>query len=155
MLQRRSVPVASLINIVAGVSLAILDSDRNVGRPHATSTIFVAYISLMQRNLRSVGTHADGTDMTISVDHAIALAVDAVGLMAGADAHLNMRAVEALNPMLASFPTARFTSSGTVAKHLASGVRALLNTNSPTHLRDRLRTEALRLTPAVESGRAR
>lgn len=66
-LQRRSVPVANLINIVAGVSLAILDFDRNVGRSPAKPTIFVAYITLMQRNLSGVGTYADTANMTISV----------------------------------------------------------------------------------------
>jgi len=147
-LQHHAVSPATLVNTVAGVSLAILDFYGLDSRGEPPVNAYTAYITLMQRQLVGIGERTDEDGATISVDHAIAIMVDALGLIAGGDDHLNMRALEALNPILASFGSRRFTSTSTAADHLAAGVRRLVATKAPEPLKVRLREEATRLVPA-------
>lgn len=146
-LQHRSVSDATLINVVGGVSLAIWDFYRlnSYGAPPLDA--YTAYIMLMQRGLGTIGREADISRATLATDHAIAIMVDALGLVAANDQHLNMRALESLNPILGSFDSARFSSTGIVAEHFANGIRRLLVTNAPEHLRTKLATHADRLVP--------
>lgn len=138
---------ASLVNVVAGVSLATWDLRRSGASRALPADLYPAYIMLMQRKLHDVGHVAETAEMSISIDHAIAAMVDALGLLAGADQHLNMRALEALNPILRSFDSQFFTSTGVVAEHLIAGARRLLETNAPVHLRRELSDAIVTLIP--------
>lgn len=150
-LRHARVTRANMINMVAGISLAIWDFHRTIApRAHLGNTL-TAYILLMQSELHGVGEWEDEPGMTIAVDHAVAILVDAIGLSTGQDEHLNMRALQALIPLLAGFPESRFTQHGIVAEHLSAGVSALLATNAPPQLRDQLREHALRLVPTIRT----
>lgn len=150
-LRHARVTRANMINIVAGVSLAIWDFHRTIAPRAHFGNAQTAYITLMQSELHRVGEWDDEPGMTIAVDHAVAILVNAVGLSAGQDEHLNMRALEALNPLLAGFTENRFTQHGIVAEHLSAGVAALLATNAPLRLREQLREQALRLVPTIRT----
>ncbi len=147
-LRQRGRSSATLVNAVAGVSLAICDFYRRGSFGVPPTNTYTAYIMLMQRNLVGIGKVQDTNEMSIAIDYAIAVMVDALGLVSGRDAHLNMRALQALNPLLASFPADRFASSGPVADHLSKGVRRLLATNASEYDRARLHEQASRLVPS-------
>lgn len=145
-LQRPSVPSSTLLDALAGVSWA-LEASESTGGPVAGDP-YTALILLMQRRLGGIGAQPDAQGRSISADHAVALMVSALGRLARGDAHLNLRALEALVPVLESFPPASF--AGPVADHLATGVSALLATNAPAALRERLRAGARRLVPDLD-----
>lgn len=147
---RTSTP-ANLINVIAGVSLAACDFHSGAQRLPPGTAPYSSFITLMQRKLLRIGASPEDPGATISTDHAIAVMVHAIGLVAGQEEHLNMRALEALNPLLASFPAERFTSSGLVAEHLTAGVALLLQVPAPEMLQHTLRTEALRLAPSLSA----
>jgi hypothetical protein len=146
--QHQSVSPATLVNTVAGVSLAILDFYRlnSYGAPPASA--YTAYIMLMQRKLVGIGQTPDAEGMSIAVDHAIATMVEALGLISARDEHLNMRALEALNPILNSFNENLFSSTGIVSEHLSAGAQRLLATDAPEHLRVELHKQITRLVPS-------
>ncbi|WP_291794774.1 hypothetical protein [Brevibacterium sp.] len=146
-IQHHPVSSATLVNTVAGVSLAIRDFHRldSYGAPPANA--YDAYIMLMQRKLVTIGRTPKDDEASIAVDHAISIMVEALGLIAGQDQHLNMRALEALNPILSSFDKTRVSSAGIVEDHLTNGVQRLLATNAPEHLRARLLEQTTRLVP--------
>lgn len=134
---------ATLINVLAGVSLAILDFSDRGQHPDAPLS---SYVMLMQRSLRNIGDNTDESGMSIPIDYAVAVMVRAIGLCPG-DAHLQMRAVEALAPVLRSFSTDHFMPTGIVAEHLLIGTQLLLAKHPDGQLADSLRQEVKRLIP--------
>ena len=151
-LQRNAVPARTLVNVVGGVSLAIWHAERSgVDVRTVAGGAYTSYITLMQRNLARIGTEADASGMTLGVAHAVASMVRALGLFARGDAHLDMRALEALVPLLATFEGgASFV--GPAADHMTSGASVLLASRAPRELRARLRDVCEQLVPEGADG---
>lgn len=139
------VPVANRVNIVGGVSLAVLDLQESSGSTINNMQLYTAYIMLMQRSFASIGRHNDDIGMSIGLEYSVALMVDVLGRLAGEDQHLNMRCMEALLPLLGSISITR-VGYASVA-HLGRGLSALLEANAPLELKDELRRVASPIVP--------
>lgn len=117
---------ASRINILAGVSLAVLDHEREHGPSHGSHPAMNGFATLLKSGaLANVGTMSDEAGLTISVDHAIAITIHAIGAAAAEGSHFTMRALEALPAMIDSFPRGTFAQGGRVTDHFVAGIRLL------------------------------
>lgn len=81
--------------------------------------------------LANVGTISDEAGLTISVDHAIAITIHAIGAAAAEGPHFTMRALEALPAVIDSFPRGVFAQGGRVTDHFAAGIHLLAHAHVP------------------------